>query len=374
MRKSFSYKAKLSPSTERRAFQRLTLCRQLYNACLEQRQDAYTRCGKSVHRFAQDKELVNLKSELPDYKTVGSQVLQNVVARADKSFQNFFRRVKRGEKAGYPRYKGRNRYNSFTFPGKAGWKLQGRKLVIKNIGTFKLFLSREILGDIKTVTIRYTTTGNWFVSFSCDNVPENVLEPCDSEVGIDVGLKVFLADSNGNFVENPRFFRKAEPELRVKQRALSRAKKGSNHRKITKRKVAKCHEKIRNQRTDFVNKTALKYIKEFGTIYVEDLQIKNMIKNKHLSKSISDVAWAQFTSRLVVAAEEAKRRVVAVNPKNTSQICLCGEMVKKTLAVRVHKCPACGLEMDRDLLAAKNVLRFGQNRQAIRQPIGAYLV
>jgi len=370
MRKSFSYKAILSPSTERKAFQWLGLCRQLYNTCLEQRRDAYQRCGKSVSRWQQNKELVNLKVELPEYKTVGSQVLQNVVARVDIAMQNFFRRVKRGKKPGYPRFQGKNRYDSFTFPGKAGWKLEGRRLIIKNVGTFKLLLSREILGDIKTVTVRHASTGKWFVSFSCDNVPERVIEPSNKEIGIDVGLKVFCADSDGNFVENPKFFRKSEKKLRIKQRKLSRAKRGSNRRKNAKRQVARVHEKIANQRKDFTNKLALKYVQENGTIYVEDLKILNMIKNKHLSKSIMDASWAQFISRLEVAAAEAKRSVVKVSPRNTSQKCLCGEVVNKTLAVRVHRCPVCGLEMDRDILAAKNILRFGQNRQAQTSPLG----
>jgi putative transposase len=323
-----------------------------------------------VNRWAQDKELVNLKAEMSEYKQVGSHVLQNVVARVDTAFQNFFRRVKRGEKPGYPRFQGRDRYDSFVFPDRAGWKLEGRRLVIKNVGTFKLFLSREVLGDIKTVTIRHTSTGKWFVSFSCDNVPEKILESCQKEIGIDVGLKVFLADSDGNFVENPHFFRESERELRVKQRKLSRAKYGSSRRKNTKLQVSKVHEKITNQRKDFINKIVLKYVQENGTIYIEDLQVKNMIKNKHLSKSIADASWAQFTSRLTVAAAEAKRSVVKVNPRNTSQTCLCGEMVKKSLAVRVHRCPVCSLEMDRDTLAAKNILRFGQNRQVQTSPLG----
>jgi putative transposase len=323
-----------------------------------------------VDRWAQDKELVELNAEFPVYKSVGAHVLQNVVSRVDIAFKNFFRRVNRGEKPGYPRFKGRERYDSFVFPDKSGWKLDGKRLIISNVGTFKLFLSRPIEGVIKTVTVRHTPTGKWFVSFSCDNVPGKTLEPCDKEIGIDVGLKVFLADSDGNFVENPRFFRKSERELRVKQRKLSRAKLGSTRRKDTKRQVSGVYEKITNQRKDFSNKVALRYIRENGTIYVEDLKILNMVKNKHLSKSIVDASWSQFTQRLSVKAAEAGRSVVKVNPRNTSQICLCGEVVKKSLAVRVHRCPVCGLEMDRDTLAAKNLLRFGQNRQVQTSPLG----
>ena len=364
MRKTFQYRVTVSPSTESRLSNWLWLCRQLYNACLEQRIDAYKRCQKRVTWTKQADELVLLKSEFPEYKEVGSHVLQDVTRRLDKSFQNFFRRVKLGQKPGYPRFQGRDRYDSFTFPDKAGWSLDGRNLTISKVGRLKLYLSRPVLGEIKTVTVKRSATGKWFVNFSCDKVPENILPENEKEIGIDVGLKVFLADSDGNFVDNPKFYRDSQKDLRRKQRSLSRKKRGSNTRQKSKLLVAKHHEKVTNQRKDFTTKAARQYVQEYGTIYIEDLRINNMVKNKHLSKSIADVSWGQFFNRLNAAAGEARRAVVRVNPRNTSQICLCGEMVKKTLAVRVHKCPSCGLEIDRDTLAAKNILRFGQNLQA----------
>ena len=358
----------MSPSVERNAFNWLKLCRQLYNAALAQRIDAYKRCGKGLSRYIQDKELPNLKVELPEYKNVDAQTLQDVLEKLDKTYQSFFRRIKRGEKAGFPRFKGRDRYNSFKLK-QTSWSLTVNKLTIRNIGTLKLFLSRPILGDIKTVTVKYTSEG-WFVSFSCDNVPRNVLPAIDKEVGIDVGLKVFIADSDGSFVDNPRFFRESEKELRRKQRSLSRKKLRSNRRQKAKRQVQRVHAKIKNQRDDFIKKLAKKYVDNNGIIYVEKLKIVNMVKNKYLSKSISDASWNMFKQWLTFKAEEAGREVIAVNPKNTSQMCLCGEMVKKSLAVRTHKCPHCGLVMDRDTLAAKNILRFGQNLQALTRPIG----
>lgn len=368
MRKSFQYKAKLSPSAERNAFAWLNLCRQLYNTALEQRIDAYKRLGKGISRYTQDKELPNLKIELPEYKNIDAQTLQDVLEKLDKTYQSFFRRLKQGKKAGFPRFKGRDRYNSFKLK-QTSWSLTGNKLAIRNIGTLKLFLSRPILGDIKTVTVKYTSNG-WFVSFSCDNVPRNVLPPTDKEIGIDVGLKVFLADSDGNFVENPRFFRKSEKELRRKQRSLSRKKLRSKRRQKAKRQVQRVHEKVKNQRADFVRKLAKEYVDSNGVIYVEALKIVNMVKNKYLSKSIGDASWNMFRQWLAFKAEEAGREVIAINPKNTSQTCLCGEIIKKSLAARVHRCNVCGLVMDRDTLAAKNILRFGQNRQVSTRPIG----
>ena len=368
MRKTFQYKAKLSKSVERKAFNWLYLCRDLYNNCLEQRITVYNQRKIGISGYTQAKELPYIKKEFPEYKEVNSQTLQAVTEKLQKAYDNFFRRLKKGETPGFPRFKGRDRYNSFVLKN-TGWKLEKNNLNIKNIGRFKLFLSRPILGNIKRVNVKYTSNG-WFVSFSCDNVPMNLLPQIDKEVGIDVGLKVFLADSDGNFVENPEFFRESEKELRVKNRSLARKKKGSRRRNKAKKRVSRCHTKTKNRRLDFANKLAKQYVDENEVIYIEDLQIKNMVQNKHLSKSISDVSWGLFRQKLEFKAEEAGRLVISINPRNTSQMCLCEEMVPKTLAVRVHKCPNCGLVMDRDTLAAKNILRFGQNRQVSTRPMG----
>lgn len=365
MKKVFQYKAKINKTTEANAVRWLDLCCDLYNTCLEQRIDIWKRYKKHTHWVNQVNELPNLKKELIEYKEVGSQVLVDAVRRVDRAFQNFFRRVKSGSKVpGYPRFKGKKKYDSFTLGIKAGWSLKGKYLTINKVGVFKLFLSRPIEGNIKTVTIRRKRSGDWFVCFCCDNVKERDFPPTVLAVGVDVGIKVFLAKSNGEVVENPKFLRKAEVKLCKQQQRLSRRSKGSVRQAKARKQVARTYEKVSNQRKDFINKLVLKLVSHYQFICVEKLKISNLIRNKSLSKSIADASWGIFLNRLVVAAEEAKRQVIKVNPTNTSQMCLCGEIVQKNLSVRVHRCPVCGLTMDRDILAAKNILKLGQSFQA----------
>lgn len=360
IRKTFKYKAKVSNQTKVNAEQWLYLCQQLYNSALEQRIIAYKRCCVSLSVYSQSNELKELKKELTKYKTVGSQVLQDVIERVGKAFAGFFSRLKKGKKAGFPRFKSIHRYNSFTLK-QAGWKLSGRHLIIKNVGIFKLHLSRPVEGRIKTVTVNRDSCGDWWVSFSCDEVPENDYPYPDSEVvGIDVGLNHFCTDTDGLHVANPKYYRKAQDELRRKQRKVARRQKGSQRRKKAVKELARAHHRVKNLRLDFLHKTANHYIERYQTICVEKLKIKNMIKNKHLSKSIADAGWSTFFKLLSYKAAEAGREVIQVNPKNTSQNCSgCGQKVKKGLSVRVHKCPHCKLELDRDVNAARNIAARG---------------
>jgi len=366
MRKAFQYRAIINNKTEVNCLQWLETCRILYNLALEQRIDIYKQHGKYISRFTQYKQLPELKKEFPEFKAVGSQVLQDVIGRLQKAFDAFFRRLKnKGEKAGFPRFKGKDRYDSFTL-GQCGYKIKGRYLYISNVGRFKLFLSRPIEGNIKTVTIRRTPTDKWFVCFSCDNVPIKEMPEAIAEIGIDVGIKEFLVDSTGHSIANPKFFRQSERILRRRQRALARKTKGSHRRKKTRILVAKSHERISNQRKDFLHKVANFYIESYKTIYVEALNIKGMVKNRHLSKSIADASWGMFFNLLSYKAEEAGRKVIKVNPYNTSQNCSrCGEKVPKSLSVRVHTCPFCGLILDRDHNAAINIKAVGQTVQAL---------
>jgi len=343
----------------------LILCKNTYNAALEQRIYA-RRQRKQISKFDQINQLPDLKKEHPEFKIVGSQVLQNVIERVDLAFQGFFRRSKaKQEKAGFPRFKSSDRYDSFTLK-QAGWNLEGKYLIIRNIGRLKLFKSRPIEGTIKTVTVRRTRTGKWFVSFSCDNVLARKFPYAEKKVGIDVGLNHFLTDSDGNHVENPRYFRKSEKQLRRRNRKLHRRKNGSKRRNKARVLVAKAHEKVTNQRKDFLHKTANAYIKEYNIICVEKLHIRNMVRNRNLSKSISDASWGRFIDYLTYKAEEARRRIIKVPPHNTSQECSgCGETVKKSLSVRTHRCPHCGLVLCRDHNSALNILRAGQALQSL---------
>ena len=291
-----------------------------------------------------------------------SQVLQDVLKRLDRAFQNFFRRVKNGDdEAGYPRFKPKDGFNSFTFPQK-GFKIEAGKLVLSKIGAIKLIQHREIPeeGIIKTCAIK-RAVDQWYVTFVVElpNV-EVEKEEIKSAVGIDLGLTDIATLSTGEKIDNPRWLGGSEKKLAKEQRRLARKKKGSCNRKKQKTIVATVHRKIRNQRSDFHHKASTELVADYDLIVFEDLQIKNMVKNKYLAKSISDAGWNQVVSYTTYKAEWAGKIVELVNPNGTSQLCSrCGAEVKKSLAVRTHRCSCCGLVMDRDENAAINILNRG---------------
>lgn len=359
-----TYKYRLYPTKQQKQLLADTLecCRALYNCALEQRKVAYRQFGVSISRLDQQAELLEIKENFPKYKGIHSQVLQEVILRVDRSFQNFFRRLKNNEKPGYPRFKGYGWYDSFTYP-QSGFSLSDnskgyRRLKLSKIGNIKVKLHRIIQGAIKTCTIK-REMDKWYVCFSCEVEPE-YLPKTGKAVGIDVGIEKFAALSDGSLIENPKFLRKSEAKLKREQRKLSRRKRGSNSRKKQKTKLAKIHRKIKNQRNDFLHKESTKLVRNYDTIVFEDLKIKNMVKNHHLAKSISDASWSRFIEYTTYKAVSAGKKVILVNPRNTSQICSnCGKPVPKGLSVRVHKCPHCGLVLDRDVNAAINILRRG---------------
>lgn len=365
MRRAFQYRAKINRATEAHALDWLDKCRTIYNLALEQRILLYKQHKYSISCYSQGKELTELKKQFPEFKFVDAQCLENVLARLDNGFRRFYQRIKSGaNNAGYPRFRSADRYDSFTLR-RTGYRIEGRNLYIRNVGRFKLFLSRPVIGEIKTVTVKKTPSGKWCVSFLCDNVPERVFPATSKEIGIDVGIKNFLVDSDSNVIENPKYFRNSEKLLSRRQRRLSRRKKGSGGRQEARFLVAKAHEKITNQRKDFLHKVANDYINRYAVISIEDLNISGMVKNRHLSKSIADASWGMFFGMLSRKAEEAGRTVIKVNPGGTSQVCSrCGEKVPKKLSVRVHDCPFCGLILDRDENASRNILALGQGVQA----------
>jgi putative transposase len=231
-------------------------------------------------------------------------------------------------------------------------------------------------GDIKTITIRRTPTSKWYACFSCDELPKKLLPKSDKVVGLDVGIKSFLVDSEGNPpIENPKYLKHALKELRVRQRKLARATKGSNRCKDTKLLLSKCHEKIANQRSDFHHKLANEYIKNYGLIVFEKLKIRNMVRNHHLARDISDCAWGQFFGFLDYKAEYAGRLIFKDNPRNTSKMChVCGAINKDLkLSDREWICKECGTVHDRDFNAAVNhknegikyLQRLGQSHQEV---------
>ncbi len=368
MRKTFKYRLIPTPVQEMALDRTLMLCRHIYNAALGERREAWRMRGISVSYYQQKAELPDIKAAMPEYSEVYSQVLQDVVLRVDRAFQAFFRRVQVREKSGYPRFQGCSRYNSFTYPQvgeHGGAHLDNGYLVLSKIGRVALRLHRPLEGTPKTATISREADG-WYVCISCAEVPMQPLPPTGQDTGIDMGLKVFLVTDHGMAIENPRHLRRGERHLKRVQQRVSHCKKGSHRRAKAVTLLAKAHQDIARQRTDFHHKTALALVREYDTIYLEDLRVANMVRNHTLAKSISDAGWARFRSILEAKAVWAGRRVVAVPAAYTTQKCSqCGEHVPKSLSVRTHICFSCGYIADRDVNAAQNILRAGQARQGV---------
>ncbi len=339
-------------------------CCELYNAGLQERRDAWQKCGIGVTVASQSAQLPAVKEVRPEYHDIHSQVLQDVMTRLDKAFQAFFRRVKNGETPGYPRFHGANRYNSFTYKQFGnGATLDNEFLVLSKIGLLAVRWSRPMEGTPKTVTIKREADG-WYVCFSCADAPVRPLPETGQEAGIDLGLEAFATLADGTRIFHPGWYRGAERRLKTAQRRVSRRKKNSSRRRKAVTLLAKAHLKVKRQRTDFHHKTALTLVRTNDAIYHEDLQTANMLKNHHLAKSIQDARWAAFLSILAAKAAYTWRRAVAVPPAYTSQICSgCGILVAKGLSVRWHSCPDCGTSLHRDHNAARNIERAGQARR-----------
>ncbi len=366
MRKTFKEKLPPTPTQQRALDEVLWRCRDLYNAALEQRITAYQRCHVSLSRFEQEVELKKIRAEFPVYEAVHSHILQDVLARLEQTYQAFFRRAQRGEKAGFPRFKGRNRYHSFTYKEYGnGARLDNGCLILSKIGRIAVHWSRPIEGTPKTVTISKEAEG-WYVAISCANVPRQPLPATRQEAGIDLGIEAFATLADGTRILTPGYYKRAERYLAKCQRRVSRRKKGSNRRRKAVRVLAKAHQTVRRQRQDFHHKTALALVRANDVIYYEDLQTANLVKNHHLAKSISDAGWAAFLSIPSFKAACAGREVIAVNPAFTSQICSgCGVGVQKGLSVRWHSCPECGTSLHRDHNAARNIQWRGQRLRGL---------
>jgi putative transposase len=362
VRKTYKYKLIPTPTQDRELRRVLGLCRWLYNTALEQRIVAYQRRQVSVSRYQQEAELKDIRAGMPEYGAIHSHVLQDVLARLDKTYLSFFRRVKAGKRAGFPRYQARSRYHSFTYKEFGnGATLDNGLLILSKIGRIAVRWSRPLEGMAKAVTISQEADG-WYACFSCAHVPIKPLPETGKETGVDLGIEAFATLADGTRIFHPGWYRKAERALKTSQRRVSRRKKGSNRRRKAVQLLAIAHQKVKRQRQDFHHKTSLAIVRENDAIYHEDLQTANMLKNHHLAKSISDAGWSAFLSILSYKAACAGRSVVAVPPAYTSQTCSgCGVLVTKGLSVRWHSCPDCGTSLHRDHNAAKNIERLGQS-------------
>jgi putative transposase len=303
------------------------------------------------------------KATFPQAKSVHSHILQVAASDCDKAYQAFFRRVKAGETPGYPRFKGRDRFSSFGLKEYGnGWKVDGRKLHLTGVGRVSVRWHRPIEGTPTTLRVIHKA-GQWFVAIVCEVPDSEPLPKLEHQIGIDVGISALLTTSEGEKVENPRWYREAQVELRCRQRKLARAKKGGQKRLKAKRRVQRWHEHVANQRRDFAHKLSTTLVQHYDLIALEDLRIKNLVRNHHLSKSILDAGWGLFRQLLTGKAACASREVAFVDPAYTSKTCSCCGAIFEglTLADRWVEC-ACGLSMDRDVNAAINVLKRALHR------------
>jgi len=360
-----AYKFRIYPKREQVEVldRTLALCRHLYNAALEQRMAAYER-GFKVSFNKQSGELPNLKNELPEYKEIYAQVLQDTLHRLDKSCANFFRRIKeQKEKPGFPRFKPATRFRSFTYPQYGGYRglntfeISYNGLKLPKIGIVRMFKHREMEGELKTCTIKRDAVGDWYAIFTTEQPDISKREP-KTAIGVDVGLKNLAVLSTGESIEPPKFLRASEDKIAIIQREVSRKVKGSINRRKCVKRLAKAHRRVERQRDDFLHKASRALSRKADVIVFENLNINGMLKNHHLAKSIGDASWGKLMELTRYKAESAGGSVQFVNPDGTSQICSrCGETVQKSLSVRLHSCPTCGFSADRDYNASLNILQ-----------------
>jgi putative transposase len=381
-RKTFKYRLYPTPDQAAMLAQTVGLCNWLYNTALEQRRYTWRARQKSLTYYDQKAELPDLKTALPEFATIHSQVAQDVIKRVETAFKRFFKGIAAHRKVGYPRFKAATQYNSFTYPqyGNGVSVLDNGLLRLAKIGDIAVAWSRPMVGEIKTVTL-VRNADIWYVCCSCANVPVEPHSAIGQTVGIDLGLKVFLVTDQGEAVENPRYYRKAQMRLKKCQQEVARRPKqpdrsagatpgakvtGKNRRKSLV-KLQRASLDITRQRTDMHHKTARWLVNQCDVICVEQLRVAAMARNHYLAKSIYDAAWAAFLPILTFKAASAGVTVVRIPAAYTTQTCSnlllsgqrCGTRVKKSLSVRTHVCPSCGYIADRDHNAARNIKQEG---------------
>jgi len=359
--KTFQYRLYPTPAQEKCLFNTLAVCRHFYNMCLEDRKWSYHLEGRSIGKNEQVKQARRYRQTFPQAKAVFSQTLQAVAIDLSKAFDAFFRRVKAGQKPGYPRFKGRNHFHSFTFPQfGVGAKLDGRRLKLFGIGRVRVRWHRPVEGDIKTVRTVYKA-GQWFACFSCEVESKPELPKTGCYVGIDVGISALITTSEGEKVDHPKHYRLAQAKLRRVQRSLARKKKGGKNRRKALLRVQRQQVHTANQRRDLLHKLTTALVQACDGVALEDLSIRSMVRNHRLSKSILDSGWSMFKQYLTYKAARAGRAIRLVNPAYTSQDCstpgCCYRHSALSLSVREWTCPKCHVTHDRDINAAINVLR-----------------
>lgn len=350
---------RLNPTKEQeqKLFHTFYLCRKLYNHALEERIVAYREKGVSVRYTDQQNRLPAWKREYPEYKEVHSQGLQNVLQRLDQAFVNFFEK-----RAGYPHFKNKFRFRSITYPqARPGYFHEDSSVMLPKIGRVKMVAHQPFDPVAITMINVKFHAGKWYVNLTYVTESATLLTDIQSAVGIDLGLLSLIATSDGDVYQNPRWLQKGEKRLKRKQRQLSRKRKGSKNREKAQHELQGVHDHVTNQRKDNLHKISRSLVDRYDLIGMEDLPVKGMMKNHRLAKSIANASWGRLGISWDYKARNMGKQLIKVPPHHTSQLCSsgCGTIVKKDLSVRIHKCPVCGLEIDRDVNAAINILHRG---------------
>jgi len=310
----------------------------------------------SLHYYDQANQLKAIRAE-GACTLANFSASQDVLRRVEKTFTAFFRRVQAGLTAGYPRFKSRRRCDRYTFPSWGdGCRMTEDRLYVQGVGHIKVKLHRPLCGTIKTLTLK-RACGKWYACFSVE-YEALPLRESDARTGIDVGLLAFATLADGATIENPRHYQRAQGKLRLAQRRVTRRKCGGKNRSKAVALLQKAHTRVKNQRADFQHKVARHLVDTYGVIAVEDLNIKGLASGM-LAKSVNDAGWSSFIAKLAYKAAEAGRRLIQVDPRGTSQACLGGAAVRKTMAHRWHQCPECGLSAPRDDVSAQLILGLG---------------